>query len=108
MVSRIVTCNVPTNKLNEFTTRLSTTHVPRIKNQPGFVDIIESVDPNTGNFVCMTLWRTRQDVERYEKSLFQEISSDLTPLVNGQPEVQTLNVENSSVHRIEHGKAQAA
>ena len=107
MVSRIVTCNIPTSKLNDFTTRLST-HVPRIKNQPGFVDIIESVDPNTGNFVCMTLWRTRQDVERYEKSLFQDIANDLTPLLNGEPEVQTLNVENSSVHRIEHGKAQAA
>jgi len=108
MVSRIVTCNVPTNKLTDFTTRLSTTHVPRIKNQPGFVDIIESVDPNTGNFVCMTLWRTKQDVERYDKSLFQEIAEDLTPLLNGKPEVQTLNVENSSAHRIERGKAQAA
>ena len=108
MFSRIVTCNVPTNKLNDFTTRLSSQHVPRIKNQPGFVDIIESVDPNTGNFVCMTLWRTKQDVDRYDKSLFQEIAEDLTPFLNGQPEVQTLNVENSSAHHIERGKAQAA
>jgi heme-degrading monooxygenase HmoA len=108
MVSRIVTCNVPTNKLNEFTTRLSGTHVPRIKDQPGFVDIIESVDPKTGKFVCMTLWRTPQDVDRYDKSLFQEIAEDLTPFLNGAPEVQTLNVENSTVHHIERGKAKAA
>jgi heme-degrading monooxygenase HmoA len=108
MVSRIVNCNVPTNRLSEFTNRLSTTHVPRIKNQPGFVDIIESVDPNTGNFVCMTLWRTKQDVERYDKGLFQEIAQDLTPYLDGEPQVQTLTVENSTAHHIERGKAQAA
>lgn len=108
MISRIVNCTVPPEKVNEFTTRLSTTHVPRIKNQPGFVDIIESVDPNTGNFVCMTLWRTRQDVDRYEKSLFQEIAQDLTPFLKDEPQVQTLNVENSTPHHIERGKAQAA
>ena len=108
MISRIVNCNVTPNKLNDFTTRLSTTHVPRIKNQPGFVDIIESVDPNNGNFVCMTLWRTKQDVDRYEKGLFQEIAQDLTPYLTTEPEVQTLNVENSTAHHIERGKGQAA
>ena len=108
MISRIVNCNVPANKLSEFTNRVTTAHVPRIKNQPGFVDIIESVDPNTGTFVCMTLWNTKQDVERYEKTLFQEIAQDLTPYLNGAPEVKTLTVENSSAHRIQQGKAQAA
>lgn len=108
MISRIVNCNVTPNKVNEFTTRLATTHVPRIKNQPGFVDIIESVDPNTGNFVCMTLWKTKQDVDRYDNSLFQQIAQDLTPYLQDEPEVQTLTVENSSAHHIERGKAQAA
>ncbi len=108
MISRIVDCNVKSDKLNEFTSKLANTYIPRIKNQPGFVDVVESVDSATGHFVCMTLWRTKEDVERYDRSLFQEIAQGITPLLTETPQVHTMAVETSSFHRIQQGKAQAA
>lgn len=108
MISRIVTCNVKGDKLNEFRNALNQRFLPRIQQQRGFVDLVESIDTNTGTFVCNTFWNTKQDVEQYDSTLFQEISNALTPYLQTQPIVETLSVENSTVHNISAGKKTAA
>ncbi len=108
MISRIVTCNVKPEKLTEFRNTLNQQFLPRIQRQQGFVDVVESIDTNSGTFVCTTFWNTRQDVEHYDNTLFQEVAQKLTPLLKDEPTVQTLNVENSTVHNISGGKKSAA
>ena len=108
MISRIVTCNVKPEKLNEFRSALNQQFLPRIQRQRGFVDLVESMDPTTGTFVCNTFWSTRQDVENYDTGLFQELATSITPFLQNQPTIQTLNVENSTVHNISAGKKSAA
>jgi quinol monooxygenase YgiN len=108
MISRIVDCQVKPEKLSEFKTTLNDQFIPQIRRQPGFVDILESVDPATGHFVCNTLWKTPEDVERYDKGLFQEMAGKLVPLLEHEPAVHTLEVETSSAHGIAAGKKAAA
>ena len=108
MISRIVTCNIKPEKLNEFRSTLNQELLPRIQRQHGFVDIVESIDTNTGTFVCNTFWNTPQDVDNYDNGLFQEVARTLTPLLQGEPTIQTLNVENSTVHNIAAGKKSVA
>jgi quinol monooxygenase YgiN len=108
MISRIVSCTVKPDKISEFRSALRTAVLPNITRQQGFVDLIESIDDGSGTFVCTTLWNTRQDVELYDQTLFQEIAQRLMPLIDGQPEIRTLNVENSTVHDISSGKSAAA
>ena len=108
MISRIVTCQIKPDKLNEFRTALNQQFLPRIQRQHGFVDVVESIDTNTGTFVCNTFWNTRQDVDNYDNTLFQEVATALTPLLQTDPTVQTLNVENSTVHNIAAGKKSVA
>ena len=108
MISRIVDCNVKPDKLNALRQKLNTDYLPRIKQQPGFVDVIESVDTATGHFVCNTFWKTNQDVKHYDSTLFQEIATALTPLLTSPPAVSTLQVENSTPHKITAGKSAAA
>ena len=74
---------------------------------PGFVENVESLDPATGQFCCVTLWNTRRDVENYDNRLFREVADQLGPLMQNAPTVQTLPVENSSAHNIKAGKAAA-
>jgi quinol monooxygenase YgiN len=100
MFSRIVDCNIQNGKLSEFKNTLNSRFIPRVKAQPGFVDLVESVDPATGHFVCMTLWKTQQDLDRYNSSLFQEIAQTLGPLMNEPPKVHSMQVENSTAHKI--------
>ena len=105
MYSRIVTCKVDTSRLDEFRTALNSEFLPRIQQQQGFIDNIESLDPATGEFCCTTLWNNRSDVENYDNGLFQEVAAKLGPLMSEAPTVRTLPVENSSVHQVAAGKA---
>ena len=108
MISRIVDCQVRPEKLNEFRQALHDRFIPRIKTQTGFVDIIESIDPKSGHFVCNTFWKSHDDVKRYDSGLFQEVATGLTPYLSGEPRVETMQVENSTVHRIAAGRSAAA
>jgi len=108
MISRIVNCTIKKENLPSFRQKLHSEFVPRIQQQPGFVDLIEAVDPNTGAFVCQSLWKTQNDVKNYDNGLFQEIANTLGPLMTGAPTVQTLEVETSTPHKIAAGKTAAA
>jgi quinol monooxygenase YgiN len=100
MIARIVTCTVQRARVNEFRKLLNEQLLPLVQSQPGFVDNIEALDPNTGQFSCTTLWNARADVEKYDNSVFPEVASKMSPLLQGNPSVQTLPVENSSTHRV--------
>jgi len=93
--------------VSEFKNALNNQFLPRIQAQPGFIENIESLDPATGQFNCVTVWRSEADVRNYDKGLFQEVAATLGPLMQGGPTVQTLPVENSSAHQIQAGKAAA-
>jgi quinol monooxygenase YgiN len=107
MFSRVINCTINPAKVTEFKTALNNEFLPRIQAQPGFIENIESLDPRTGEFCCVTLWESAADVERYNKGLFQEVAAKVGPLMDGPPIVQTLPVENSSAHHIKAGAAAA-
>jgi hypothetical protein len=100
MIARIVTCTVQRAKVNEFRALLNDKLLPLVQTQPGFVENIEALDPNTGQFSCTTLWNSRSDVDKYDNGVFPEVASKMSPLLQGNPTVQTLPVENSSSHRV--------
>jgi quinol monooxygenase YgiN len=99
MIARIITCTVTPSKVSEFRTLLNNILLPKIQSQPGFVENIEALDPNTGQFSCTTLWQSRTDVDNYDNDAFPEIAAKMSPLLSGNPMVQTLPLESSSVHR---------
>jgi quinol monooxygenase YgiN len=106
MYSRIINCTIKPELVSDFRTALNS-QLPRIQSQPGFIDNIESLDPATGKFCCVTLWKNAADVENYDNGLFKEIAAGLGPLMQDAPTVQTLPVENSSVHNVKAGQAAA-
>ena len=107
MVPCVISCTINPAKVNEFRTALNNQFLPRIQAQQGFIENIESLDPASGQFSCLTVWNSAADVEKYDKGLFQEIAGALGPLMQGPPTVQTLPVENSSVHHVKAGHATA-
>ena len=105
MLARIVTATVQPVKISEFRHLLNNKLLPVIQSQPGFLENIEALDPSTGRFSCTTLWKSREDIERYDNGVFPEIASKMSPMLQGNPVVQTLPVENSST---QHVRAAAA
>ena len=100
MIARIINCTVTPSKVGEFRMLLNNTLLPKIQSQHGFVENIEALDPNTGQFSSTTLWQNRSDVENYDNGVFPEIAAKMSPLLNGNPTMQTLPVENSSEHNV--------
>jgi quinol monooxygenase YgiN len=107
MIARIITCTVTPSKVIEFRTLLNNTLLQRVQSQPGFVENIDALDPNSGQFIGTTLWRDRTAMENYDNTVFPEIAAKMSPLLNGNPTVQTLPVENSSVHHVRAAAATA-
>src|SRR5437870_4962801 len=107
MLSRLITCTINPAKLNDFKNALNNQFLPRIQAQPGFVDNIESLDPATGQFSCMTLWKTQSDVENYDNGLFKKIAFSLIPLMKINQTERTLLVDKSSVQHLNAGNAAA-
>jgi hypothetical protein len=100
MFARIITCTVQTAKIGEFRKLVNDQLLPLVQSQPGFVENIEALDPKTGQFSCTTLWNSRSDIENYDNGVFPEVAAKLSPLLQGNPVVQTLPVENSSTHHV--------
>jgi len=100
MIARIVTCTVQPAKVSEFRALLNDKLLPLVQAQPGFVENVEALDPASGQFSCTTLWNSRPDLEKYDNGIFPDVASKMSPLLQGNPTVQTLPVENSSVHRV--------
>lgn len=107
MVSRVITCTIKPSHVEEFRSAITERFLPRIQAQPGFLENIESVDPGSGRYCCVTLWRSPADVANYDNGLFQEIAANLVPMMDGMPNVETLTVDNSSAHNIKAGQAAA-
>jgi quinol monooxygenase YgiN len=108
MFSRIITCDIKSDKVDEFRNAINNDFLPRIQAQPGFLENIESCDPSSGKYCCVTLWKSEADVKNYDSGLFQEIAGRLVPLMDGNPTVQTLPVDNASAHNIRAGRSAAA
>jgi len=100
MFARIVTCSVQTAKIDDFRRLLNDQLLPLVQSQPGFVENLEALDPRTGRFSCTTLWQSRSDVENYDNGVFPEVAAKMSPLLKGNPVVETLPVENSSIHHV--------
>ena len=100
MLARIISCTVQPARVNEFRNLLNNKLLPIVQSQPGFLENIEALDPDTGQFSCTTLWRSPEDLERYDNGVFPDIASKMSPMLKGNPVVQTLPVENSSTHRV--------
>jgi len=108
MFSRIVQCTLKNNRLDDARQALSTEVIPNLRKQPGFIDAIETLDAQTGQFVCMTLWRTREDADRYGQTEFNRIAPRLREFTQDEPTIRTLAVETSTIHNIAKGKQAAA
>jgi len=108
MLARIVTATVQPAKVSEFRNLLNNKLLPMVQSQPGFLENIEALDPSTGQFSCTTLWKSREDLEHYDNGVFPDIASKMSPMLQGNPVVQTLPVENSSTQHVRAAAASTA
>lgn len=105
MISRITECTVNPEQINQVRQALDKEVIPTLKSQPGFVDAVESLDTDTGELLCLSLWNTREDAERFQTEVFPRLAEKLGPLALDEPTVRMMEVQTSTMHKIAAGKA---
>ena len=106
MFARIVESTVKPEKRDELQQRLRNEILPLLQKQPGFVDTVGLVsDQDPERMVSISFWKTREDAERHHRENFSRIQDVVKPYLKGSIQVETYNVEESTIHRIAAGKA---
>ena len=101
MFARVVELNCKPEKIVDLRTRLDEDVLPVLRKQKGFVDeLVLNSDRETGHVLAINLWNTREDAERYQRETYSKIAEQLRPAIQGEPRVNTYNVELSTPHKI--------
>jgi hypothetical protein len=100
MFTRHVTMKLKTNSAVEFTRIIENEVIPLLRKQKGFRDEITFVAPERSEAVANSFWDTKENVDTYNQTGYQEVIRTLSKVVEGTPMVETFEVANSTFHKI--------
>lgn len=106
MFTRVVEVTAKSGKAKEVCNTIREKVLPILKNQSGFVDeitLISTINPN--RVIGMSVWKSKEDAERYHNQQFQTITNLLRNHLERDPTVETFDMEFSTVHKVAAGKA---
>ena len=106
MFTRLVELKAKSGKTNELCNTIGGKVLSILKKQQGFRDeiiLVSNADPNQVR--VLSFWNSREDAERYHREQFTQIAEMLKPLSEDKPVISTFDVNTSTVHNINLGKA---
>jgi len=100
MFARTVRMELRPNSVAEFTQLLEKDVIPTLRKQHGFKDEIAFVPTDGKEAVAISLWEEKENAETYNRAIYPEVLKTLAKVVVGTPQVHTLEVTNSTFHKI--------
>ena len=106
MFTRVVEIECKSRKSNEVCNTASEKILPILKKLQGFQDEMVLVSTtNPDHLLTLSFWNRREDAERYHREQFSQVTQLVRHLLERDPQVQTYDVNTSTVHHINLGKA---
>jgi heme-degrading monooxygenase HmoA len=106
MYARMIQATTKPGRLKEFVSTMTERALSLLKQQPGFVDAIAlSSDTDRDQFVGVTLWKSKEDADKYINGQGKQILESIKPLLQQEPTFRTFNLEASTIHNIGIGRA---
>lgn len=96
MFTRQLTMKLKPNTTVELTRTMESTIIPMLRKQKGFVNEITFISPERLEAVTNSIWDTKEDAEAYSHSTYPQVLKTLSPVLDGNPRVQTFEVTNST------------
>jgi hypothetical protein len=100
MFARKVYMHLKPNSVAEFTQRLEKDILPLLRKQKGFQDEITFVGHSGTEALAISLWDQKENAEAYNRGAYPEATKILARVVEGNPQVETYDVANSTFHKI--------
>src|SRR5437868_15291242 len=106
MFTRMAECHVKAGRRQEARIKMNSEVLPILQSQPGFVDLIRLIDEyEPERLVAISLWKTKEDAQRYDREHFSQVAGLLQPFLTDTPKTSTYSVDSSTTHNIAAGKA---
>jgi len=100
MFARSVSIRLKPNALAEFTQVIEKQTIPLLRKQKGFQDEITFFVPGGSEAVEISLWDRKEDADAYGRKASPELLKALGNAIEGDIEVRTYAVSNSTFHKI--------
>ena len=98
MFTRIVHLTLKTNAAPEFAKVLEHDVVPKLREEPGFLDELLLISAGGPDVMAISLWDEREDAENYARSGYPQVLRVLERFIEGTPRVETYQVGYSTLH----------
>ena len=108
MFARHVSMVLKPNCTAEFTRTVKNEVIPLLRKQKGFKDEITRVVPGGTEAIGITLWDQKENAAAYYHTAHPQVLELLARVVEGTTEVKTLEVSNSTYHKIAAREAAAS
>ena len=100
MFARSVSIRLKPNGLAEFARVIEKETIPLLRKQKGFQDEITFFAPGGTEAVEISLWDRKEDADAYGRKAYSRIGEALEKVIEGDSEVRTYAVSNSTFHKI--------
>ena len=100
MYAHRVSVHLKPNSTAAFTQRLEQQVIPMLRKQKGFQDEITFVGPAGTEAFGVSLWDNKESADAYGRGSYAEVTTILANLVDGNSQVDTYEVSNSTFHKI--------
>jgi len=100
MFARSVSIRLKPNGLAEFTRVIEKEAIPLLRRQKGFQDEITFFAPGGSEAVEISLWDRKEDADAYGRKAPRGVLRALESVIEGNSEVRTYAVSNSTFHKI--------
>jgi hypothetical protein len=100
MYAHRVSVHLKPNSTAAFTQRLEQQVIPMLRKQKGFQDEITFVGAAGAEAFGVSLWDDKESADAYNRGPYAEVAEILANLVDGNSQVDTYEVSNSTFHKI--------
>ena len=100
MFIRNVTMKLKANTATEINKLIENEVLPLLRKQPGFRDEITFVAPERSEFIAISFWETKENLETYNRTTYPELLKIVARIVEGTPKVETFELATSTLHKL--------
>lgn len=100
MFARSACIRLKPKSLVEFARVIENEAIPLLRRQKGFQDEITFVVPGGNEVIEINLWDRKEDADAYGRTAFRGAAKVLQHVTEGDFEVRTYAVSNSTFHKI--------
>ena len=101
MFVRNISLFLKPHAMAEFLRLMDTEIIPLLRRQKGFQDAITLAVPGGREIVAMSFWEHEENARAYTTTGYPEALKILEQLLDGTPHVRTLDVVNSTIHKVQ-------